>query len=942
MTEKSDSNSKTSDELLANSRTPRQHVDAGSNGNTDSSHSEPFGKPGLSVEGPTESGSSVSSKKDAAWDVATDIWAGKEKLFANQDDEPATVISSKNSDIESSPDIRPTELGKQLIGTVLDHYRLDEFIGGGGMGAVFKGFDTLLGRTVAVKVLSRGRSDQDLIKRFVNEAKSAAQLDHDNIARVFFVGQSNSWNYIVFEFIEGRNIRQLVQDEGALKVGRALNYIAQIAVALDHFSKRKVIHRDIKPSNIIVTREGRAKLVDMGLARMHRMGPDEEELTASGMTLGTFDYVSPEQAKDPRHADVRSDIYSLGCTFYFMVTGLPPFPEGTPLQKLLSHSGAPRPNPQALRPDLPPEVNKIIRKCIDAEPANRYQTPADLLGEIAVVAAKYGYSLGLTQQIVVEAVRTPKSMLAGLAPILAPAILLGFVVIGIEFLFPATSESKQALIPNYASEASSQPNNPADSNSNSKQKSDSQQTSPPPQNSTKQAPTSEPEKSNPPGASKSNDEKKESAPTAIASDKSAKEASPPANASNSANSNLEKPVPVVSSPVRIRVVESSRANTAEEQFSTSLDDALQSWTKNPAIQEIVIDRSTVSLTQAFDIGDRTLTIIGGGTISPIITINSQLFMSGSCFSIRNGGLNFRQLHVILDSSSVNAATQNRPSLVRIDETTATSGDMMLRDKALVSLEKTTVTALTKSADNLSAILFRIVESTSGSSAPSNNSEFVVPQIRIRDSAFRGSLSLIESRESRPFDLSFEHGAFLSNGSMLVIQGSKERRRQRSISVDLRNIIVNAPVIATLQLTETSLFAPDLLFMSKSSVFELPTGGALVRQQLTGAISNRPAQAIWEGEKNLFPPATIAVETLADSRVLDSISLSDAEKDGTWFRQRLNDTVSRIPWERSRERNLTQSPSQWRLQDFQIAPTPDSSLIVREAGFNPSRVPNFPN
>ncbi|HVX60986.1 MAG TPA: serine/threonine-protein kinase, partial [Pirellulales bacterium] len=193
------------------------------------------------------------------------------------------------------------EVGKLLAGERLNHFELIEYVGGGGMGAVFRALDTMLNREVALKVLSRDQgSDDETRRRFQNEAQAAARLDHENIARVYYVGEDKGLNYIVFEFIEGVNLRESVEKRGPLPLAEAISYTLQIAEALAHACSRNVVHRDIKPSNVIITEDGRAKLVDMGLARSHHVQADGEDLTASGVTLGTFDYISPEQARAPR------------------------------------------------------------------------------------------------------------------------------------------------------------------------------------------------------------------------------------------------------------------------------------------------------------------------------------------------------------------------------------------------------------------------------------------------------------------------------------------------------------------------------------------------------------------------------------------------------------------------------------------------------------------
>ena len=163
------------------------------------------------------------------------------------------------------------------------------------MGAVFRALDTTLDRVVAVKVLAgRQADDEEMLRRFRNEAQSAARLDHENIGRVHAVGSENGWHYIVLEYIEGRNVRDMVREDGPFDIARTVDVAIQVADALEHASQRAVVHRDIKPSNIVITPAGRARIVDMGLARLHQMAGDRD-LTISGMTLGTFDYISPER-----------------------------------------------------------------------------------------------------------------------------------------------------------------------------------------------------------------------------------------------------------------------------------------------------------------------------------------------------------------------------------------------------------------------------------------------------------------------------------------------------------------------------------------------------------------------------------------------------------------------------------------------------------------------
>ena len=354
-----------------------------------------------------------------------------------------TVISKRPPTMDAPlPGLATTQhLGKTLIGKKLEHYELVEFVGGGGMGAVFRANDTRLGRTVAVKVLSRDQTDDETIRRFRNEAQSAARLDHPNIARVHYVGEENGWNYIVFEFIEGTNLRDVVEDNGPLPLEEALSYTLQVSEALQHASSRDVVHRDIKPSNVLLMESGQVKLVDMGLARLHQVQSSSDDLTASGVTLGTFDYISPEQARDPRVADVRSDIYSLGCTLYYMLVGQPPFPDGTALQKLLRHNADEPPDVRIFRPELSTKVSALIARMLAKRPAQRFQTPAELIHEILLVAEQAGLS-SITRrgQDWVSPPAAEPSLWARTLPILAPVVVLIAAVILVDAYLPAGSQ----------------------------------------------------------------------------------------------------------------------------------------------------------------------------------------------------------------------------------------------------------------------------------------------------------------------------------------------------------------------------------------------------------------------------------------------------------------------------------------------------------------------
>ena len=316
--------------------------------------------------------------------------------------DPAALLFA--SGIESTDDV-PTQVSKtapQLVKTTEDaplpnvfkgkhlgHYELIGAIGKGGMATVLKARDIFLDRTVAVKVLPPDMAkENENVLRFHQEARSAARLDHENIARVFYCGEDQNLSFIAFEFIEGKNLREILTARTTIPCEEALLYMIQVARGLIHAASRNVVHRDIKPSNIIITPTGLVKLVDMGLARS--LGPNEGGLTQSGMTLGTFDYISPEQALEPRDADHRSDIYSLGCTFYHLITGHAVVPEGTAARKLYHHQHVKPTDPRVLIPDLPDGIAMLLDKMMAKLPIDRYQTPQEMLADMENVAISLG------------------------------------------------------------------------------------------------------------------------------------------------------------------------------------------------------------------------------------------------------------------------------------------------------------------------------------------------------------------------------------------------------------------------------------------------------------------------------------------------------------------------------------------------------------------------
>lgn len=311
----------------------------------------------------------------------------------NSDDSP-TVITRGHT---PSPPPTPLPVSGEvpsIAGRRLGHFELIEAIGAGGMAAVLKARDLELGRIVALKILPpEAARDSEGISRFKQEARAAAMLDHENVARVYFCGEDQGLHFIAFEFVEGENLRQLIDRLGTLPPAECVHYMIQVAAGLSHATERGVVHRDIKPSNIIITPDGRAKIVDMGLAR--HLDAVNGGVTHSGVTLGTFDYISPEQALDPRRADVRSDIYSLGCAFYHALTGRPPVPDGTAAKKLHAHQHIDPLDPRAINPNILDDLAAVLSGMMAKNPAERYQTPAGLIAHLKGVAERLKLSLDI-------------------------------------------------------------------------------------------------------------------------------------------------------------------------------------------------------------------------------------------------------------------------------------------------------------------------------------------------------------------------------------------------------------------------------------------------------------------------------------------------------------------------------------------------------------------
>jgi eukaryotic-like serine/threonine-protein kinase len=291
----------------------------------------------------------------------------------------------------------------------LGSYVLLELLGEGGMGKVYKARHQLMGRVVALKVIRRERlTNKDAVRRFQREIQAAAQLSHPNVVLAYDADQIGDIHFFAMEYVDGIDLGRLVKDKGPLPIREACDYIRQAAHGLQHAHERGLIHRDIKPTNLLLTmsREesvraalsgviaspssarlgsnepvtGVVKILDLGLARLQETADGEapSRLTHEGFVIGTPDFLAPEQARNASKVDIRADIYALGGTLFYLLTGEVPYPGGTPTEKLLRHAIDPVPEVRPLRPEVPDEITALLRRLMAKQPEDRFQTPGEL------------------------------------------------------------------------------------------------------------------------------------------------------------------------------------------------------------------------------------------------------------------------------------------------------------------------------------------------------------------------------------------------------------------------------------------------------------------------------------------------------------------------------------------------------------------------------------
>ena len=272
-------------------------------------------------------------------------------------------------------------------GLVYGNYVVRDQVGQGGMGFVYEAEHRRMHRRVALKVLNpRALKSDDSIRRFHREVQAAARLTHPNIVAAYDADESQGTHFLVMELVTGSDLSAYVKKHGPLPVSEAVDYVIQAARGLDYAHNAGIVHRDIKPANLLLDGSGTVKVLDLGMARLDESlalaNSAAATITQTGSIMGTIDFMSPEQALDTRHVDRRADIYSLGCSLFYLLTGRPVFPGDTMMKKLLAHREQPIPSLRAHCPEVGPELDAIFTRMVAKRPEDRYQTMADVIREL--------------------------------------------------------------------------------------------------------------------------------------------------------------------------------------------------------------------------------------------------------------------------------------------------------------------------------------------------------------------------------------------------------------------------------------------------------------------------------------------------------------------------------------------------------------------------------
>ena len=320
-------------------------------------------------------------------EVTTDWTPSEAALSGSPAISPASLPGSPPATAEGKSNAAAAAAAL-VPGAVLGNYKILDTLGEGGMGVVLKAQHVRMERLVALKVL-RGQATESpaAIKRFQQEVRAAARLSHPNIVTAFDADDVNGLHFLVMEYVNGENLADYLSQRGRLDAAQAVDFVIQTAKGLEYAHGEGVVHRDIKPGNLLLDKRGAIKILDMGLASIRETqdaGQDQvhADVTQANQLLGTFDYMPPEQAVDPRSVDHRADIYSLGCTLFRLLTGQLPYRGENPLKKIFAHRDEPIPSLRDHRPEVPLELDRIFKKMLAKSPEDRYQRRGDVIAAL--------------------------------------------------------------------------------------------------------------------------------------------------------------------------------------------------------------------------------------------------------------------------------------------------------------------------------------------------------------------------------------------------------------------------------------------------------------------------------------------------------------------------------------------------------------------------------
>ena len=820
------------------------------------------------------------------------------------------------------------DLGKMLVGERLGHFQLEQFIGGGGMGAVFRGTDEMLGRTVAIKVLSPQQgAGEEATRRFRHEAQSTARLDHDHIARVYYVGVDRGWHYIVLEYVEGENLRDLVALNGPLPFADVISYTVQISEALDHASGRDVVHRDIKPSNVLITKKKQAKLVDMGLARLHQVDNPEDDLTASGVTLGTFDYISPEQARDPRIADVRSDLYSLGCTVFFMLTGRPPFPQGTVLQKLLQHQGDAPPDPRRFRPDIPEAICAFTAKLLAKNPAHRYQRPNDLILELLSVSRQL--DLPVSTNVVEEWApqKTPRpTWVSRHLPWAIPVAALIAIIV-----FSYLRDGLWAGTPSFpegtsASTSSDQAERSAPATPSVKSSDAAPNSAEGPANAAVSENVSPTESESPSDPDISAD-RSSTSPTGQPLDEPVEASAIPANDAN---------VDASSSPVESDSTPAVVVGNQDDADYKTLAAACREVGDSATI-ELRYDGRALAAEEPIELENKQLTIRGGEGFSPVVrfrpTVDTAKRRRNTMFQVSRGRLTLVNVHVELDIP--NARTTDRYSLFEA------------KQAERIELRKCTVTVRDKrdlrEYDDRPTILHVSAASHQGFLSDARWDDLDDVMIDLEDCIVRGEADFLTGDALGAVTLNWQNGLLAVDHHFVETEASENSGPTRGrLQINLDHVTADARRgLCNMSGGDDARYFPIVKINCVDSIL-LTNGAPLIEQRSWHRQSELLSVIRWSGHNNFF--AGFELFWLVDSEYGAITKRLDWDEWKSHWPMRSDSSHLGVQWQR--EVAKTDTISGHRVEDYRLRANDNPAVGgatdgMSDVGLRAIDLPRFP-